>query len=264
MKKIGFFIALFAIIFVGCDKEITLELDDSKPMLVIDGSITDLAGPYFVQLSLSTSINNPTRIIGVNNARVIITDQAGIKDSLQFVSNGLYRTQKIKGIEGGTYNLEVVIDQKKYTASATMPKKVNLDSLRINTFQFNGEIRYSVIPVYLDPVTLGNSYRFIQKINDTIDPTFHIFNDNLNNGKVNQRPLRGGDDNLKIKPRDNVFVEMQCISNTCYIYYNSLDQQSGAGPGGGTAPSNPPSNIVGGALGIFSAHTVQRKTVTIR
>jgi hypothetical protein len=264
MKKIGFFIALFAIIFVGCDKEITLELGDSKPMLVIDGSITDLTGPYFVQLSLSTSINNPTRIIGVNNARVIITDQAGIKDSLQFVSNGLYRTQKIKGIEGGTYNLEVVVDQKKYTASATMPKKVNLDSLRINTFPFNGEIRYSVIPVYLDPVTLGNSYRFIQKINDTIDPTFHIFNDNLNNGKVNQRPLRGGDDNLKIKPRDNVFVEMQCISNTCYIYYNSLDQQSGAGPGGGTAPSNPPSNIVGGALGIFSAHTVQRKTVTIR
>ncbi len=264
MKKIGFFIALFAIIFVGCDKEITLELGDSKPMLVIDGSITDLTGPYFVQLSLSTSINNPTRIIGVNNARVIITDQAGIKDSLQFVSNGLYRTQKIKGIEGGTYNLEVVVDQKKYTASATMPKKVNLDSLRINTFPFNGEIRYSVIPVYLDPVTLGNSYRCIQKINDTIDPTFHIFNDNLNNGKVNQRPLRGGDDNLKIKPRDNVFVEMQCISNTCYIYYNSLDQQSGAGPGGGTAPSNPPSNIVGGALGIFSAHTVQRKTVTIR
>jgi hypothetical protein len=264
MKKIGCIIALFAIILVGCDKEITLELGDSKPTLVIDGSITDLTGPYFVQLSLSTSINNPTRIVGVNNARVIITDQTGIRDSLQFVSNGLYRTQKIKGVEGGTYDLEVVVDQKKYTASTSMPKKVNLDSLRINTFPFNGEIRYSVIPVYLDPVTLGNSYRFIQKINDTLDPTFHVFNDNLNNGKVNQRPLRGGDENLKIKPRDNVFVEMQCISGASYLYFNSLDQQSGAGPGGGTAPSNPPSNIVGGALGIFSAHTVQRKTITIR
>ena len=264
MKKIGCIIALFAIILVGCDKEITLELGDSKPTLVIDGSITDLAGPYFVQLSLSTSINNPTRIVGVNNARVIITDQTGIRDSLQFVSNGLYRTQKIKGVEGGTYDLEVVVDQKKYTASTSMPKKVNLDSLRINTFPFNGEIRYSVIPVYLDPVTLGNSYRFIQKINDTLDPTFHVFNDNLNNGKVNQRPLRGGDENLKIKPRDNVFVEMQCISGASYLYFNSLDQQSGAGPGGGTAPANPPSNIVGGALGIFSAHTVQRKTITIR
>jgi hypothetical protein len=238
-------------------------LDDNEPVLVIDGSITDQAGPYFVQLSMSTPVGNPTRVVGVNNARVIITDQLGVKDSLQFVSNGLYRTQKIKGIEGGTYNLEVMVDQKKYTASATMPKKVNLDSLRINTFPFNGEIRYSIIPVYADPIAIGNSYRFIQKINDTLDPTFHVFNDNLNNGKVNQRPLRSGDDNLKIKPRDNVFVEMQCISSASYIYFNSLDQQSGAGPGGGTAPSNPPSNIVGGALGIFSAHTVQRKTIRI-
>jgi hypothetical protein len=264
MKKIGFFIALFAIILVGCDKEITLELDDSQPILVIDGSITDQAGPYFVQLSMSMSVISPTRIIGVNNARVVITDQAGIKDSLQFLSNGLYRTQKIKGIEGGTYNLEVLVNQKKYTATSTMPQKVNLENLRVNTFPFNGEIRYSVIPVYLDPIMLGNNYRFIQKINDTLDPTFHVFNDNLNNGKVNQRPLRGGDENLKIKPSDSVFVEMQCISNTSYIYYNTLDQQSGAGPGGGTAPSNPPSNIEGGALGIFSAHTVQRKAIKIR
>ena len=263
MKKVFFLISFCAILLISCDKEISLVLDNNEPVLVIDGSITDQAGPYFVQLSLSTPVGNPTRVVGVNNARVIITDQLGVKDSLQFVSNGLYRTQKIKGIEGGTYNLEVMVDQKKYTAFASMPQKVNLDSLRINTFPFNGEIRYSIIPVYADPIAIGNSYRFIQKINDTLDPTFHVFNDNLNNGKVNQRPLRGGDDKLKIKPRDNVFVEMQCISSASYIYFNSLDQQSGAGPGGGTAPSNPPSNIVGGALGIFSAHTVQRKTIRI-
>ena len=255
---------LCSILFlVSCDKEISLALDNNNPTLVIDGSITDQAGPYFVQLSLSIPVTNPTTIVGVNNARVIITDQTGIKDSLLFVSNGLYKTQKIKGIEGGTYNLEVIVDQKKYTASATMPKKVNLDSLRINTFPFHGEINYSIIPVYTDPIVIGNSYRFIQKINDTLDPTFHVFDDNLNNGKVNQRPLRGGDNNLKVKLKDNVFVEMQCISNASYLYYNSLNQQSGAGPGGGTAPSNPPSNIEGGALGIFSAHTVQRKTVKI-
>ncbi|MEN9349422.1 MAG: hypothetical protein RL372_400 [Bacteroidota bacterium] len=263
MKKIILLISFFATILIGCDKEISLVLDNNNPTLVIDGNITDQAGPYFVQLSLSTPITTSTTIVGVNNARITITDQLGVKDSLLFVSNGLYKTQKIKGIEGGTYNLEVIVDQKKYTASATMPKKVNLDSLRINTFPFNGEIRYSVIPVYSDPISLGNSYRFIQKINDTLDPTFHVFDDNLNNGKVNQRPLRGGDDKLKVKLKDNVFVEMQCISNTSYLYYNSLNQQSGAGPGGGTAPSNPPSNIEGGALGIFSAHTVQRKTIRI-
>jgi hypothetical protein len=140
MKKILFILAFFTTILIGCDKEISLVLDDNKPVLVIDGSITDQAGPYFVQLSMTTPITNPTRINGVNNARVIITDQAGVKDSLQLVSNGLYKTQKIKGIEGGTYNLEVLVDQKKYTASATMPLKVNFDSLRINTFPFNEKL----------------------------------------------------------------------------------------------------------------------------
>jgi len=118
--------------------------------------------------------------------------------------------------------------------------------------------------VYTDPIALGNSYRFIQKINDTLDQTFHVFNDNLNNGKVNQRPLRGGSDSLEVKLYDLVAVEMQCITRSTYLYYYTLNQQSGAGPGGGTTPSNPPSNIVGGALGIFSAHTVQRKQVVIK
>ena len=258
-------IYLFTVVFLAsCEKEIQLPLATNASLLVIDASITDQPGPYFVQLSKSKEIGNTQSYPSVENANVIIFDNQGQRDTLSYTKNGIYQTKKIKGVFGNTYNLEVMVDGKKYTASSTMSKKVPLDNLRINTFLVNGEIRYSIIPVYTDPIELGNSYRFIQKINDTIDPTFHIFNDNLNNGKVNQRPLRGGDDNLKIKPRDNVFVEMQCISNTCYIYYNSLDQQSGAGPGGGTAPSNPPSNIVGGALGIFSAHTVQRKTVTIR
>lgn len=264
MKKIKIFIFICTTLLVGCDKEITLVLDNNKSMLVIDGSITDEAGPYFVQLSSSTPITSTNTIIGVNNARVFITNQEGLKDSLLFVRNGLYRTQKIKGKEGDTYFLEVMVDQKKYTATATMPVKVNFDSLRMNTFPFNGEIRYSVIPVYSDPIVIGNSYRFVQKINDTLDPTFHVFNDNLNNGRINQRPLRSGDINLKIMPNDSVSVEMQCISNTSYLYYYSLNEQSGAGPGGGITPSNPPSNIEGGALGIFSAHTLQRKKIRIR
>ena len=96
MKKIIFFLSIFTTLFISCDKEISLVLDNNESVLVIDGSVTDQAGPYFVQLSMTSSINNPTRVIGVNNARVIITDQTGIKDSLEFVSNGLYQTKKIK------------------------------------------------------------------------------------------------------------------------------------------------------------------------
>ena len=62
---------------------------------------------------------------------------------------------------------------------------------------------------------------------------------------------------------DSISVEMQCISTSAHLYFYSLLQQSGAGPGGGTAPSNPPNNIIGGALGLFSAHSSQTKVVKI-
>ena len=255
---------LLGIFLLGCEKEIQLALDPNQSLLVIDGGITDEAGPYYIKLSKSNSISASSNFLAVTNALVIVKDNLGQIDTLKHEREGKYKTNKIKGIYGNTYYLEVQVADKKYSGESTMPQKVALDSLRINPLAVNGETRYNVIPVYADPIQLGNSYRFIQKINDTLDQTFHVFNDNLNNGKVNQRPLRGGSDSLEVKLKDTVAVEMQCITRPTYLYYYTLYQQSGAGPGGGTTPANPPSNIVGGALGIFSAHTVQRKQILIK
>ena len=264
MLKKYFSTILIGIFLLGCEKEIQLALDPNQSLLVIDGSITDEVGPYTIKLSKSNNISASSNFLAMTNALVIVKDNLGTIDTLKHEKEGQYKTNKIKGIYGNTYYLEVQVADKKYTANATMPQKVALDSLRINPFPFNSEVRYNVIPVYTDPIQLGNSYRFIQKINDTLDQTFHVFNDNLNNGKVNQRPLRGGSDSLEVKLKDIVAVEMQCITRPTYLYYYTLYQQSGAGPGGGTTPSNPPTNIIGGALGIFSAHTVQRKQIQIK
>jgi hypothetical protein len=263
MLKKYFITFLVGFFLVGCEKEIQLPLDPNQSLLVIDGSITDEFGPYYIKLSKSNSISEASNFLAVTGALVIVKDNLGQIDTLKHEKEGRYKTNKLKGIYGNTYYLEVQVENKKYTANSTMPQKVELDSLRINPFTLNTEIRYSVIPVYTDPIQLGNSYRFIQKINDTLDQTFHVFNDNLNNGKENQRPLRGGSDSLEVKLNDIIAVEMQCITRPTYLYYYTLYQQSGAGPGGGTTPSNPPSNIIGGALGIFSAHTVQRRQIKI-
>jgi hypothetical protein len=264
MLKKYFSTFLVGIFLIGCEKEIQLALDPNQSLLVIDGSITDEVGPYYINLSKSTSISAPSNYFAVTNALVIVKDNLGQIDTLKHEKEGRYKTNKIKGIYGNTYYLEVQVEDKKYSANSTMPQKVVLDSLRINPFTLNSEVRYSVIPVYTDPIILGNSYRFIQKINDTLDQTFHVFNDNLNNGKENQRPLRGGSDSLEVKLKDIVAVEMQCITRPTFLYYFTLYQQSGAGPGGGTTPANPPSNVIGGALGIFSAHTVQRRQIQIK
>jgi hypothetical protein len=263
LKK--YFSAILMVVFLlGCDKEITLPLDENQSMLVIDAVVTDEMGPYYVKLTKSVAVSAASIFPEVSNALVIMKDNFGLSDTLKYTSKGLYLTNKIKGAYGTTYFLEVALDGKKYTAQSTMPNKVPFDSLTINKLTFFGESQYNVIPMYTDPMTLGNNYRFIQVINDTIDKNYYLFNDNLNNGKENQRPLNNNDDSLKVKLNDFVSVEMQCISNPTYLYYYSLRQISGAGPGGGTTPANPPSNIIGGALGIFSAHTVQRKQIQIK
>lgn len=262
--KIAIYFLFLSIFFTSCEKIITLPIEDNEQKIVIEGNITDLPGPYFVKLTKSVGLNEANVYPVIDNATVIISDNMGKKDTLTYTADGMYKTRSIIGVYGYTYNLEVKINGKIYTAQSTMPNKVNLDNLRINTFPINGETRFSIIPVYQDPITLGNSYRFIQKINDTLDNNYNIFNDNLNNGKINQRPLNNRNEDLTIKLFDIISVEMQCISPSSYTYFYTLTQQSGSGPGGGTVPANPPNNITGGALGLFSAHTTQTKQIQIR
>ncbi len=262
-SKIILYLFLSVLLFSSCDKVITLPIEDNQSTVVIEANITDKLGPYSVKLSRSIDLNEANIYPAIENGTVVITDNTGIKDTLTYSKGGVYNTKLIKGVYGRTYFLEVTVDGKKYTAQSTMPYKVNLDSLRVNVFPINGKNQYSIIPGFTDPLELGNCYRFIQKINDTLDKNYNIFNDNLNNGKVNQRPLNNGNKDLTIKVLDFVSVEMQCISASANLYYYSLSQQSGAGPGGGTAPTNPPNNISGGALGLFSAHTSQTKVILI-
>lgn len=262
MKSIITLIAL-TILFSSCEKIISLDVSNSSEKLVIEGNVTNEPGPYFVKLTQTVNFNAPNIYPPVNNAVVIISDNAGQIDTLSYTNNGLYQTHNLKGIEGRTYYLKVIIKGKDFTAQSTMPQNVKFDSIRLSNFELNGEGRTNVIPVYKDPEMLGNNYRFIQTINNKLDITFYAFNDNLNNGLVNQRPLISNDPDQKLKTGDTVKIEMQCISKQAYDYYFALSEQVGGGFGGGTTPANPPNNIIGDALGIFSAYTTQSKKVII-
>ncbi len=69
------------------------------------------------------------------------------------------------------------------------------------------------------------------------------------------------DDPRNIKSGDEVRIEMLSLDEAIYKYWYSLRSGGGDGSGNTAAPDNPLTNIDGGALGYFSAHTVNRKTV---
>ena len=136
MMYFKFFKYLYFILFLfaSCEKVITLPIENNDSQVIIEANITDQPGPYFVKLSKSISINQPNIYPIVSNGSIIISDNMGSKDTLKHTTGGIYKTSRIRGVYGNTYSLEVKVDGKIYTAQTTMPMKVNLDSLRINSF----------------------------------------------------------------------------------------------------------------------------------
>lgn len=265
MKKINFiYILIISFAFTSCEKVIDVSTDNNTNKIVIEGTITNTPPPYFVKITSSVPYTQSNVFPPVTNALVIVTDNTGVKDTLTYTANGLYKTNKIIGTPGNTYTLNVTANNVIYTAQSKMPSVVLLDSLRSISLKFRDEIQYNVIPVYTDAQFFGNGYRFIQFINGVQDKSYIVWNDNVNNGLVNQRPIRTRDEDVKIKVGDVVKVEMRCIDENVYRYFYTLQELAGGGLGGGVTPTNPPNNLSNGALGIFSANTTQEKSMVIR
>ena len=259
-------VSLFLI--TSCEKEIDLNLEDQSGNIVIEGNITDQAGPYFVKITKSVAFTQTNQYPAVEGAKVTLSDDAGNTETLQYAGNGYYQASTFQGQRGRTYTLKILAEGKEYLSQSKMPESVDFQGLQQDSFLVAGETSYTLLPIFTDPPALGNRYLFRYNVNDRSKANFLEFSDNVNNGLPNQRPLLlpndDEDGSVKVKVGDTISVEMQCIDDKVYTFYSALLQLSGGGgPGGGVTPTNPPSNISNGALGYFSAHTVRVKTAVI-
>jgi hypothetical protein len=241
---------------VSCKKIINVDLKNAPPALVIEGMVTN-SSPAKVLISKSVRFSADNVFPAVTDALVTITDGGGNVYPLLQTSPGTYVNNNLLGIPGTTYRLQVIENGTTYTATSTMPLQVNLDSLLVSNIVFAGKIIPIVQPKYTDPANVANYYWFIQYINGVENQRIFVWDDNLTNGGISTRPLIEPDST--INPGDTIMVEMRCIDKPIYQYVRGLqDLQNNA-----ATPANPTSNISGGVLGYFSAHTRQRKSVII-
>jgi hypothetical protein len=143
-----------------------------------------------------------------------------------------------------------------------MAVPVLLDTLYISNGPY-GQFKFATVG-YTDPAGVSNNYRFVQYLNGIKDPAIFWENDEFTDGQFVSTQLDTGvdkkDDPRNIKSGDTVMIEMQCIDSAVYKYWYSLHFNGGDG-GNIATPANPVTNLSGGALGYFSAQTVNRKTV---
>lgn len=259
------FIAIWT--FSSCTKEINLNLADKSGTIVIEGNITNQPGPYLVKVSKSVPFSEENIYPTIDDALVIISDNTGIKDTLQFVGDGLYQTNKIQGAVGNTYELTVIAEGNTYTAKSTMPTAVSLTDLSIDSIKFGNSINYTLFPQFIDPIELGNRYLFMITTVGKEEKIFEVFSDNINNGLANQRSIlltfNNTNTDITIEKGDRLIVEMQSISQEIFTFYNALIDLSEGGANGGITPANPVNNLNNNALGYFSAHGSSTRTITI-
>jgi hypothetical protein len=255
-------IALFAaFLLYACKKTVTLPLKTAASQIVIQGEVTDSAGPYTVTLNKSVGFYADNTFPGISGASVKISDDQGVTDSLTETSPGVYSTHTLRGKTGNTYTLSVFAQNTNYTAVSTMPAHVPLDSVTIMHESGFGSGQINAVANFQDPPGKKNYYQFIQYINGQLyTKNIFIFDDRLSDGRYIQNTLSM--DSAYVNAGDQIEVKMYCIDANVYSYFNQLDQSSGSGGFNASAsPANPASNISNGAYGYFSAHTTQSKKV---
>ncbi|MEO9020864.1 MAG: DUF4249 domain-containing protein [Ginsengibacter sp.] len=245
----------------GCKKVIDVSLKNATIQTVITGEITDSPGPYKVIISKTANFTADNNFSWVSGAFVTITGN-GVIDTLSENVPGTYTTHILIGTPGESYALYVSAEGKEYSATSVMPQPVSLDSMSFLTGE--NKVIYAVAN-FQDPPDVTNYYQFIEYINGerlSNGRGNSVFDDRLSDGRYISRLLY--DDSTDIKPGITITLQMNCVDQPVYIYLSELVQISGnAGGFSSPTPDNPTSNITGGALGYFSAHTVSSQSVDI-
>jgi len=261
--KIKYLLYLFIAITtsVSCKKVINVDIGGASQQLVIEGNLTDHQGTQTVTLTRSVSYNSANVFPTVSGATVTVNDEAGTFYKFTETQPGIYTINNFKSKALSTYLLTVKVEGKTYYAGSTMPFPVNLDSLTLVSQIFGNKNIKTIVVNYKDPASIPNQYRFVMYVNGVQVKRVFVENDQLSDGRAVTSMLYQQD--IELQKGDKVDVDMECIDGDMYNYWNSLSNQGGNSPQNSATPSNPPSNISNGALGYFSAHTIQRKSIII-
>ncbi|MDF2380661.1 DUF4249 domain-containing protein [Nostoc ellipsosporum NOK] len=263
----GMGIMMLMVLFSSCEKVIDLDLNSAEKKYVIEAVLTDIPGQAKVTLTQTKDFDEDNTFPGIDGATVTITENGGPTTTLVRTSAGVYEAPGLTGVSGRTYTLSLTAPTGEvFTAVSTMPQKVLMDTIYASDEFFFGENLKVINVEHPDPIGLGNSYRYIQYVNGQRKTAIQIRNDEYSDGrKINSKLFDfddNDDDEDKIKSGDQIRVDFLCIDPVIYKYWFSLIRSATGGSQQAT-PANPVTNVKGGALGYFSAHTFHSKTMIV-
>lgn len=131
MKALKVIVALL-VFLMSCEEEITTPgTEDFRPVIVVDGTMTNELKVQSVKLTMSTRINDEDGPPPVSGAVVSISEGQDTFTMIEeTVGSGIYKTKvEMAGVVGRTYLLTVIYQGQTYTAADQMMTPSPADTL---------------------------------------------------------------------------------------------------------------------------------------
>ena len=274
----------------SCTEPIDLTNDGMKPKLVVTCILTDtlieenihrVVSENRVVLQRTTPFFGGEFVVSIADAKVWINGEL-----LPMMSPGLYAQADFCAIPGETYTLEIYYDmngdgiEEYYTATTIVPQKCRLDSVALVPLMVHGDY-YAFLNLYF-PGSAGENY-FGAKLNNEGDEK--VFSTRILRYSLFQFDVFSKEEEYQSLMADwFISKEMSYDNETKYYLYagdtlsvtlESLSKEyhrfievakielSPHTPLFSGPRSDVPSNITGGALGIFGSYTASRATVVL-
>ena len=275
--------ALFILFFGSCTELIELKTDNSEPVVVIYGCLTEDVIHQTVRVAMSSPYFELAPNQPVSDAIISIQSSDNQTFELEETSEkGLYRTKyPMAAITGITYHLTVSVypgqngNLKHYEAAATMQRPFMVDSINIEVRNIMGYKHYA-LNLYAQEEEGPDYYCARTIINDTLATSkissYTVFSDYGIDGRYldglsvilfedYENEQFGNSDTYYsfVRPGDKVTF---CISLIERGYYDFLQQcqseRRGENPFFGGPASNITTNISNGGIGYFAAFSMTR------
>jgi hypothetical protein len=277
----------------GCQDVINLEVPKTDPLLVVEGTITNLAGEQFIKLSKSQDLLTQTSPDGIKNATVRVTDNTGRTYVFTDSKNeGRYtwtptRQTDIMGVIGRTYTLEIKYEGETYRAVSELRRVPKIDSIvykledatAIQKGDGKPETGYDAQFYATDLVGVGDCYRV--KIFQNGKPRVSVSNIIVAYDAITNKspvgdglpfiiPIRQLARTELFKENDKLKVELTSITEANFDFWLGLLSELNNGGLFATPASRIPSNISNitpnspkQASGWFGTSAVSSMEVTI-
>lgn len=217
----------FLACFFSCEEVIDVELEESKPRLVIEASIfrnkNNASFTQIIRLTTTAPFFSDA-IPSAEGAKVSLRDETGNEYLFQENESGYFTYDNFFPEFNTEYQLEVLYKGEVYIATEKLVSVPELEHIvQEDGGGLTGEnIEFKAF--YTDFPEQGNYYlfRFLHE-----DLSIQIYDDEFTNG--NQTFAFFTDDNLK--PGNHINFEIQGISRRFYEYMFILRSQAGSGGG---------------------------------